>query len=109
MKLSQTLYTAYEFTEDEEIVAPVFTDLQLARILTERANVASEKASLVPDPDNPQQFHMAHEYLRGQLEVYNYLVNTHTEAVEKQKYLHMQQQAMQQEDYSDFSSNTSEM
>lgn len=77
MVLQETVFTAYSFTDDELVVASVFTDAQYALLLTDRSLVAAKKLALPFDPANPQTFTLEHEYLRGQLEALSYILERH--------------------------------
>lgn len=73
-QLRPTLYTAWEFTEEEEKVAIVFPDLNYKYIQTELAKLASEKAALAYNPSAPNAFIMESEYLRGAMDHLGYLL-----------------------------------
>lgn len=74
-------FTAYSFTDAEEIQAVVFTDLQLKHLQSELAIVATEKINLAFTPENPISFQMEHEYLRGKLEILGYIISVHEKTV----------------------------
>lgn len=72
--IKEQIYTAWEFTDDEEPLAKVFTDLQYKHIQTELAIVANQKALLAYDPTTPQAFTMESEYMRGQIDAFRLLL-----------------------------------
>jgi hypothetical protein len=74
-----SVFQAYEFTEDEIGAAFVFTDLQTAYLKTELAIVATEKNIIKFDPDSPNatdRFIREHEYYRGRMETLQLLLGT---------------------------------
>lgn len=75
-QLTEQIYTAWTFSDDEEPVAKVFTDLQYKHIQTELAMTANAKALLAYDPNLPQAFIMESEYMRGMIDAYRYLLGT---------------------------------
>lgn len=76
MRIIETEYTSYEFTEGEELVACVFSELQSKHIANEISIVAIEKSKLAVNIANPYFFQLEHEHLRGRLEALQYLLAT---------------------------------
>lgn len=77
------VYKMYEFTEEEEITAFVFNDLQLKHLQTELAQAATKKALLAFDPDKPTEFAGENEFLRGQMATLSYIIEMHNNTLEK--------------------------
>lgn len=75
MKLIDTPFIAYDFSDEELAIAGVFTEMQEKYLRTELSSIAAEKLALSYDPLNPQMFAFEHEYLRGKLEGLTYLLN----------------------------------
>jgi hypothetical protein len=62
----ENVYTSYEFdSQDEAVIARTFTDLQVKHIRNELAILAEKKVLLAYDPQNPEQFALEHEWMRG--------------------------------------------
>ena len=82
MKKTDSMFTAYEFTDDEFTAASVFPDLQLAYLRNLLCLTAETKMKLSVNPELPNSekiFVLEQEYYRGQIELLQYILNTHEE------------------------------
>ena len=68
-------YTSYSFTDEEILEAVKLTELQTAYLRTQLANAALEKLNMPYIPEDPNRYIFAQEYLRGQIDVFNLLLN----------------------------------
>lgn len=96
-------YIKYSFTEEEAIIAASFTELQLQFLQTELAIAVQERNALSYDPSLPEskdRYIFEMEYLRGQISVFQLLIDRSEDLQEAQRSL-MKQKAEDQE--SDFS------
>lgn len=78
-----TPFEAWEFSDAERPLAFVFTDLQLKHIKTEMAVIAQERLKLSYDVHavNAQnKFVQELEYLRGKIEILQFLIECHENA-----------------------------
>lgn len=73
-KLIDTEFTAYEFGEEEEGLAYIYTDIQIQGLRTELSKVAQMKLDLVPDILGTRVFQMEHRYLQGKMDVLRSLI-----------------------------------
>lgn len=88
----------YEFSDDELVVAAVFTELQTAYIETQLSMAAIEKTNLAYEPgtiDAKDKFLLESEFLRGQVTAFQLLLDGSTDLKEKQRELLARQQASQ--------------
>lgn len=72
-----TLYTSWTFSQEEEVMAVVLTDMQYKHIQTQIADAADAKAILAYDtaiPNSINEFLRAHEYNRGRIEILQFLL-----------------------------------
>lgn len=76
-----TLLIRWQMNEQEAIAAAVFSELNYKHIQNELATVLEEKLKTAWDPANPELFVQQHEYLRGQVEILQYLLSLHDNAV----------------------------
>lgn len=103
MLLKENSFTEYEMDDEELISSAVFNDLQLAGLKSERSRIAQLKLALSPDPTVPTKFFLLeHEYLRGQLEMMDYLLTKHEACISRQKDLMQQYSDGQREESSVF-------
>lgn len=93
--LIPTSFTRYQFTDNEMSIAAVFTDMQLAYLMTERAVAAEEKLRISFDFEQPDRFRLEHEYLRGKIEMLDYILSVHDTYKEAQRELMKRQAEMQ--------------
>lgn len=95
-KLQDTSFTSYSFTDQEVVVAGTFTELQLQYLLTERSIRAETKLRIAYNPSSPEQFAFEHEYLRGAIEVLDFILARHDDLQEQGRELLRQQTENQQ-------------
>lgn len=74
-----SIFQAYEFTEDELIVASTFTELQTRYLQTELSLAATAKVNLSALREDQtsvdlETFRLAHEYERGKMDMLHYLL-----------------------------------
>lgn len=77
-KAIESIFTHWEFTEEEEPVAFVFTDLQRAHLQNELAKDAEAKARLAWEPEkynSQEEYLRACDYIRGRMEILIYLID----------------------------------
>lgn len=101
-KILSQPFIEYSFTDEELINASVLTELQtqyfetrLSQAVVERANLAYEPGSI----DAKEVFIYQQEYLRGQIEILQWILNTSIDCKDKQMELHRQQAASQNSDF----------
>jgi hypothetical protein len=75
MKREDSLYTKYTLSDEEFLDGTIFTELQLAVLVTERTLIAERKVSLPYLPDNPFKYATEQEYCRGQIEILTFLID----------------------------------
>jgi len=81
-KLIPTVFTAYEFTEREQLEATVFSELQLKFLLTLRAEAAQEKNNIALDPAAVSAYLQDEAYYRGKIDLLSYLLEAHDASME---------------------------
>lgn len=94
-------YAEYSFTEEELLVAAVFTDSQVMYIQTQLAMQARNKNNLAYDPNVPEskeRYIFEQEYYRGYMEALELLLATSSDFREKQVALLRRQMALQASD-----------
>lgn len=69
-----SVFLKYSLTKDEQIHGTIFTQTQLQYMQNERAKIAEQKIALEFDPLNPVLFAQTEALLKGQLEVYTFLI-----------------------------------
>lgn len=92
-------YVQYDFTDEELVVAAVFTELQVAYIATQLATAAVEKNNLsypYGDTDAATKFLLEQEFLRGQITAFQLLLDGSADLQERQRELLAIQQEAQQ-------------
>lgn len=67
-------FNSYEFSEREILEASLLNPLQRQLIQTDRARIAENILTLKFDPLNPNDFIQQDSYLKGQLEILQYLL-----------------------------------
>jgi hypothetical protein len=78
MKAVSNITTTYQLTPEEEISAKQFTELNLAYLNNERANIVLSRLSLCYDPQNPIDFAQQEAYFKGQLDLLSNLIAAST-------------------------------
>ena len=68
-KLLDNEFTQYEFTQEEELLAYSFSDIQLQGLRTQLAIVTAEKLNLSPDVHDTLYFKLEHRYLQGKMDI----------------------------------------
>lgn len=68
------VFTAYEFTEEEELQASVFSELQRMWVQTQVSIVAEEKINIKYNPLAPGENALQEAYARGQVDFGLYLL-----------------------------------
>lgn len=94
-------YIEYSFTDDEIVVAATYTELQVQYLETQLAQVVREKNNLAYDPTVPNseaRYINENEFLRGQISVFELLLNTNNDLKERQRELMKRQAESQQND-----------
>lgn len=75
--LKTTIYTAYDFNEQDYFLATTYSDLQLQHLQTELSAAATERSTMVLNPANLMQSMGEMEYTRGKMDALQALLNTH--------------------------------
>ena len=86
-QVSETEFTAWEFTEEELLEAACFNDLQTKYLQTEMSRYAQQQINATVESTDPFEFAKAHEYRRGLIGSIKYLL-------EMSKSLELQRNAM---------------
>lgn len=73
-QLRSTSFDCYDFTEQEMHDASTLNPLQKMYITTEASIKAAELLALPPNPENPVRFMLDREYIRGGLEMLQWLL-----------------------------------
>ena len=73
-----SLFTKYEFSQQEFVSASHFTDDNRKLIQNEICKIAEEKVALQYDPLNPVQFAQREAELQGQIGILRYLLELST-------------------------------
>ena len=73
-ELKETTYTQYIFSEEEEIAAQVFPEMNRLWLQTQLGICAEERQDLVYDPLRPAAMGFADAYLRGQADILKYVL-----------------------------------
>jgi len=68
------MFTSYEFTEEETVIAANLPDLNYKFIQNELAAAAMERAVTKYDPLAPEAFKLQQEFNRGKIEILSYLL-----------------------------------
>jgi hypothetical protein len=79
------IFDQYSMTEEEAREAPKLTSLQTAFIQNLLYDALLEKMSIGADLGRPNEFIFTHEYLRGQIQAFNMLLNLSRDAHTQQK------------------------
>lgn len=75
-----TSFSAWDLTQEEELAGSRLTELQVKKIQNEISTIAHSKLALSFDPNNTLKFAQEEAYLKGQLEVLEYLLQQHEAA-----------------------------
>ena len=81
-KLVVNRFSQYELTEQEALQGKLLTDANQAVLQNELASVAEQRIALVYDVTNPNKFLQEDAYLRGQMELIEYLMQSHSSALD---------------------------
>lgn len=76
----QTDHQRWSFSEEEELIARIFPDLQLAHLQNELAIALEIRAKEAVNPVNIQEYLMTVEYQRGVIETLQNLILMHENA-----------------------------
>jgi len=72
--LIENAFTSYQLTNEEELAGHILNFNQAAVLQNERAQVAESRLNVDFDPQNPVKFAQDEAFLKGQLSVYNLLL-----------------------------------
>jgi hypothetical protein len=78
-------FTSYQQTDSELIRAMTLSPEQQQFLQTQIAKIAEERIALTPDPVNYAAFIQQEAYLKGQIDFVKYLLDCHTDAINKIK------------------------
>lgn len=67
-------FISFKLSEEEEVAAKTFSELNKMLFMTLRAYRANEKLNLVFDPTKPHEFLARDAYFRGQIELLDELI-----------------------------------
>lgn len=84
--LSST-FTAYQQTEQEQLVAMSISVETQQFIQTQIVRIAEERLALKPDPNNYAEFVQSEAYLKGQLDFAKYLLDCAQDAATQMREL----------------------
>lgn len=70
-------FNQVEFSEDEFYSATIYTDLQIAHLKNEIAELLAKKLTLGVTPEMASRYFVEQEYLRGAIESLRALIATH--------------------------------
>jgi hypothetical protein len=78
------MFDRHKFSSPQaELASSIFTFDQLGFLKNTLIGIAEEKLKLPYDPGAPEAFKFQHEYLRGQFELLNYLIDCHENATQE--------------------------
>lgn len=80
MKEIPNSFTTYTLTEKEQIAGTTLTSLNVAVLQNQRAQIAEEKLNLPFTPNDIQTYLQQEAYLKGQLDLLNYILASHEES-----------------------------
>lgn len=67
-------FTEFDFTEEEDILAYSYSEIQIQGLRTELSKVARIKLELNPDVEGNNSFRLRHSYLQGKMDVLRSLI-----------------------------------
>lgn len=73
-------FSSFALSADEQKAGQTLTSLNVAVLQNQRSSIAEEKLALAFDPANPQAFMQQEAYLKGQLDILNYILAAHGES-----------------------------
>jgi hypothetical protein len=82
-KLIDNVFTSYELTDDEALHGSIYTTTQLNVLQSKLSEVATDKLNLEFDTSSPQIFIQQEAYLKGQLELIQYLIDSSNVSAEE--------------------------
>ena len=81
-----SFFTTFLHTAEEVSQSVLFTQLQLEYLYNTRTAAATEKVNMAPVPgEKVGVYQLRQEYLRGQIDILSYLIDTHEHALAELK------------------------
>jgi hypothetical protein len=80
-KLTRNSLTTYELTPSESHEGQILGALNYCVIQNLKAQYVEEKLNLLFDPEHPLKYAQQEAYLSGQIDVLNYILSSHEEAL----------------------------
>lgn len=100
-RLLRLVCPEYEFTDEELVLAATLTEVQKQFIQTQIALLSAEKNTISYSPDEgdaANRYIIEHEFNRGRILSFQYLLDCHDSAQEQLKFMHSRQAGLQQRD-----------
>jgi len=79
-KLLESIFTRYALTEQDLLDGAILTQSNLILLQTDLANTVEQKLSLEFTTDNPMKFAQDEAYFRGQMSIYQLILERHAAA-----------------------------
>ena len=76
-------FSTFELSDKEAIQSAIFTTLQLQNLQNQLANAAESRLALNFDANNPSEFLQQEAFLKGQIELLKFLIDSSAMATEE--------------------------
>ena len=76
-------FSTFELSDKEAIQSAIFTTLQLQNLQNQLANAAESRLALNFDANNPSEFVQQEAFLKGQIELLKFLIDSSAMATEE--------------------------
>jgi hypothetical protein len=76
MELTQSTFSKYALSENDQIIGSTLTTLTKQFIQNQICNIAEQRIALVPDPNNYAEFIQQEAYLKGQMDSLKFLLDS---------------------------------
>lgn len=80
MRSVDNTFSTYELTAEEQVLSDQLSQLNVAKIQNLRSQIAEEKLNLVFTPNDTLTYTQSEAYLKGQLDLLTFLLQSHEEA-----------------------------
>lgn len=80
--ITSNSFTSFSLTDDEQKAGSTLSSLNVAVLQNQLAQIAEEKINLVFTPDSINTFLQQEAYLKGQLDLLNYILAAHEESLQ---------------------------
>ena len=76
-------FSTFDLSDKEAIQSAIFTTLQLQNLQNQLANAAESRLALNFDANNPSEFLQQEAFLKGQIELLKFLIDSSAMATEE--------------------------